>query len=134
MDWERLDDVLSRVERAMLALSSGSGLKRPNIEAWRWDEPVITLTWLGADQLKRNIAVRALSEDEVTIEVNAWRDEDRDEGKARVRNWVHLPVRNMKVPNFDAELPEALRGAYATVSGWKRENLKSETFVTTGPI
>ena len=135
MDWDKLHEVLTRVEAAFRSLSSAAGINDPDIEVWRWDEPVVTLTWLGNEQIKRNIAVRALSEDEAMVEVNAWRDEDRDGGKVRVRNWAHQPIQNVKVKSFDTDLPVALRNAHQIVVGWKPSDLKSETtYQTTGSV
>jgi hypothetical protein len=134
MEWEKLDRVFGRVESALLGLSSKVGIEHPTIESWRWDEPVITLIWLGVDHVRRNIGIHAISEDEIKIEVNAWRDEDRDEGKARVRHWQHRQMRNLKVVNFEVELPGVLLEAYETVKKWQPVDLKQETFVTSGAV
>lgn len=134
MDWDRVDSVLDRVEPVLLSLAGRFHISQPGIERWRWDEPVITMRWRGADDLRRNIGVHVVSEDEVvTIEVNAWRDEDRDEGKARLRRWEHRPIRNLKITrdkSFDKDLDSALSEAYEIVTGLKVANLKRETPIT----
>jgi hypothetical protein len=129
MDWKRFDGILDVVETALLALSSRFHIKEPQIERWRWDTPIVTLAWLGAEHIKRNVGVRAVSESEVAVEVNAWRDEDRDDGKVRVRHWEHSSLGHIKVSDFESVLARHLEQAYFQVNGWKSANLKKETFL-----
>ena len=123
MDFAKLDKFLDDVQPLLLRLASEHALKQPAVERWRWDEPAVSLTWLGPENISRNM--RAVIDGEtLAAEVNAWQDEDEEGGRQRVRYWKYEHFGLMAVPVDRDQLWSRLEEAYRAVSSWKRNDLK----------
>lgn len=126
---KELDKILDDVEEAFLSLIIERKIRRATIERWRWDEPVITLSWVGADDISRN--AHALVEGNspaysLKIEVNAWRDKDRQEGDERVRHWQHKEIDLVSVSDDMILLRQALGKGYSIVANWTEQDLQRQ--------
>lgn len=137
-NYDELDGILNNVEQFIPPLVTQYELTQVSIERWRWDEPVITLSWVGGDDISRNIHALVTegssSTYELAVEINAWQDEDREEGKVRVRNWYHEEVERCSVPPNGHELQEILNTACMKVIGWTRETLTEQTHVASRAV
>lgn len=133
VNYEELDGILDTVEEVFLALTVELGLKQTSIERWRWDEPVITLTWVGSDDISRNIHALIIPEGsfpyKLLVEGNAWQDKDEVEGRIRVRKWQHVEI-DREVSPDRSELRRAIDKAYSKVSEWRStEDLKGKAYL-----
>ena len=117
-------------EEVILSLTSEYKLKQASIERWRWDEPIITLTWADSDHISRNINVLIILEEpppyRLLVEGNAWQDTDRAEGKIRVRHWQHTEIDSVWLP----QTLEAIDEAYFKVSKWSIDDLTRKEHLT----
>lgn len=136
VDYAGLDAILDTLEELLSPFTNN--LNRASIERWRWDEPVMTLTWVGSDQVARNIHALIVEKAPysegrtVEVEVNAWRDEDSEDGQARVRKWRH---QNMGAVSTDdvPKLRSTLTQALDVVSRWNLEDLQNGVHLTPDP-
>jgi len=142
VNYEELDGILDTIEELFSSLAERyeHRLAQVSIERWRWDEPVITLTWVGSDDIRRNIHALIVHEGsypyELLLEANAWEDRDLEEGKITVRNWRHDKVGRVQIPFQRSELQKTVNEAYSTVSSWSGQDLKEQTHLapwTAGP-
>lgn len=130
-NYEEIDKILSAVEEVFLSLAAKHKLKQVNIERWRWDEPVITLAWVGDDSISRNIHALIRPEGsyfyKLLVEINAWQDEDREGGKMRVRHWQRKEVGQF--PPQKANIEQAVNEGYMEASRLSKTEMK-ETLLT----
>jgi len=130
IDYEEIDNILNKVEEVLLSLTSEYKLKQASIERWRWDEPVITLTWTDSDHISRNINALIIPEGPLSyrllVEGNAWQDTDAAEGKIRVRHWQHTEIDTAWLP----QPLDAIDEAYSKVSKWNIDDLKRKEHLT----
>lgn len=131
VNYDELDGVLNKIEPMILRLAGAYELKQASTERWRWDEPVITLTWAASDDISRNIHALITDDDGLLVEVNAWRDEDGEEGRVRVRSWQHEEIGRIIAPWLPAQVQSTLESAYSKVSGWGTKNLTKRTLLST---
>jgi hypothetical protein len=143
--YQELNAVLDIVQESFTSLVEREGLTQASIEKWRWDYPVITLTW-AADGVNRNINVLAASSHEgefpsrisepvvEIVEVNAWRDLDEDE-TTRIRHWRHEVIMREAKAGRDYEqfdlLDRSIRLAYKVVSGFTENDFDQKTLLNT---
>ncbi len=137
IDFERLSKVLDISEGAFVSLMEKYNLPA-YIERWRWDEPVITLTWLdfSDDYIYKNMHALIIIEGNemiMEIEVNAWRD--TDEEKKRVRYWKHEKVGQETLDESKPEkvlepIKKLVFKGYSRVSKWSKEDLKNEHIIS----
>ena len=132
--FETIDGILDLVHRALTSLMDEYKLTGATVERWRWDQPVITLSWMGQDQTRLNIHgvvvdangeplgvdAAATSSSMLRIEANAWRDQDIEDGKRRVRNWIHKDLGVVGTDKVASRVSEA----YSEASGWGVDDLK----------
>lgn len=130
MDYEKLDTILSKVEEIVSQFARERQLEEATIERWRWDEPVVTLRWVGRDTLGRAIHARIVNPDaplELLVELNAWQDEDREEGTVRMRKYHHDDkVGHVPIDLVAEQLAGKLDKAYSTLESCKVDDLKQE--------
>lgn len=130
IDYEEIDNILNKVEEVLLSLTSEYKLKQVSIERWRWDEPVITLTWTDSGHISRNINALIILEGpspcRLLVEGNAWQDTDEAEGKIRVRHWQHTEIDSVWLP----QTLEAIDEAYSKVSKWSTDDLTRREHLT----
>jgi len=134
VNYEELDRILDTVEEVFSSLANQYGyyeLKHWSTERWRWDEPVITLTSVGRDDVNRNIHALTIQEGsypyELLVEINAWQDEDEAEGEIRMRKWQHAKVGRVQIPLDTEQLEGMIRKAYDNVSRWREGKLARKT-------
>ncbi len=141
--YKELDAILDIVQELFTAIVEREGLQQVSIERWRWDYPVITLTWATGD-MNRNINVllgyaqndgllSASSEPIIeTVEVNAWKDSDAADG-TRVRNWRHAMIVRKAKAGRDQEhlelLERSIQLAYKEVSNFAENQLDRKTVI-----
>lgn len=134
MNYEELDRILDTVEEVLLSLANEYKLKQASIERWRWDEPVITLTWVGSDHISRNIHALITQEGfspyKLLVEGNVWQDKDEAEGKIRVRHWQQAEVDSVQVPLDMPQLRRAIGEAHSKVSKWSTGDLERKAHLT----
>lgn len=131
-NYEEIDKILSVVEEVFWSLAGKHKLKQVNIERWRWDEPVITLAWVGDDSISRNIHALIRTEasyfGKLLVEVNAWQDEDREGGKMRVRHWKRKEVGQFS-PEKD-NIEQAVNAGYMEASRLSKTEMKETLLLT----
>jgi hypothetical protein len=135
MEFGEVDKLLNDVEPVLIQLAGKYLVRQPTIERWHWDEPDLTLSWIGLDGIHRNI--HAIVENGLTsilVEVNAWRDEDMEEAKTRVRRWWNTDIGVIRISDrryLKAEdLNKTIDIAFQTVVSWDKGNLKYQTFIS----
>jgi hypothetical protein len=141
--FKELDALLEAIRTIFVLLIQRESLKEESIEKWRWDYPVITLTWV-ADRMNRNINVLAGYSQEngylsttpepiiEVVEVNVWKDVDESEG-IRVRNWRHeVIVRKAKAGRVQDRLElieRSIQLAYKEASHITDDQLDRKTII-----
>lgn len=129
--YEKLDRALDQVEELLMDLAYKMLLAfGAATDRWRWDEPGITLTW-EAEGVGRNIHIVIVDETEMKlkIEINAWQDQDIQEGNKRVRHWQNAVISEGVEPEY---LRDYVHKAYEAVSGWNKEALKRKAVLSAG--
>lgn len=116
------DSILGEVETHLKILATKKAIPGATLERWRWDEPDITLAWHLGD-LGRNIHVLVVGESDssLLVEVNAWWDEDLEDGKVRVRHWDNRKVAD-GVLSHEVKY-DLFEEAYNIVSAWEKYKL-----------
>lgn len=129
---EELDTILSRAGEVLSALAEENDLHHANVEHWRWDVPAVSLSWLAADDIGRNVLARVCPglRPEVEVESNAWSDLATSEG-GDVRQWQHKRVGSFPIGADPAMLRDLLANALFVASAWKPEDLKRSELLTT---
>lgn len=141
--YKELDAILDAVQELFTAIVEREGLVQSSIERWRWDYPVITLTWV-ASGINRNINVllgyvqddgllSPSSEPVIeVVEVNAWKDRDVADGN-RVRNWRQAIIVRKAKTGRDQErlelLGRSIQLAYKEVSSFTENQLDRQTVI-----
>lgn len=124
-DGQKLNEALNIVEGFLLRLKADNQLLGTSIERWRWNEPSITLAW-SKEIVEHNIHAHIVDKEfmGLQIEVNSWLDEDREEGKVRVRHWKHQVISERIGLN---EMEYGLfQKAFKIVSMWSQRMLKDK--------
>jgi hypothetical protein len=124
--YDVLAEILDIVQNALVELLTSKNLRRPSIERWRWDQPVVTLSWVAPDYIDRNINAMVLHDTTnpsvLHIEANAWKDDSVGIPYRSVRLWKHLDAGDVPVSlhskpiTLDSRrLRELINVAYNTV-------------------
>lgn len=126
MGFVELEKILSRVEEVFLDFAAQSRLRGVRIERWRWDEPDITLTWVDPDNISRSIhaVIEQGPPSTLELEVNAWQDEEGEEGKIRIRHWKHSNIARLKIPYELEYLSDAVKQGFGQVGSWTKSSLE----------
>lgn len=123
-DYDAFKWVLDVVRSCFFALHAGPA----DEERWRWDAPVITLSWSNEkDRITRNLNGLVLGEMRPTgvqVEANAWYDV-RYKGKL-VRHWQHFPAGRVDSLE-EAEISPLVSSAYHMAVKCSKKQIKNET-------
>lgn len=137
---EEINKILDEVQGVFHTLLSEKPdeLKQPAIERWRWDEPGITLTWIGPDHIGRNIHASVAAPNDyrprLEIQVNAWKDEDQGpEGMTSGRRWRHDPVDIIDIPFEMGPLRKVVKEGYSKVAAWNVKFLNKQAVLAPSP-
>lgn len=125
MSFEELDKILDNVEAAYTSLVTRKNMSA-SIERWRWDQPIITLSWTSADFISRNIHAYVREDRELLTEVNAWYDEDLSHN-GRVRHWKHKTTDSLPISADSEQIDQAITSAFDQMSRWGKKDLSDRT-------
>ncbi len=136
-DYEKLNEILDEVQTNFALLLVQQRLRRASIERWRWDQPAITLSWIGGDDVNRNMNALIVEHGPLptglSIEVNAWKDKVLDTGRM-MRLWNHRATGRLSLPVQPNQLVELVQLAYNMVAQWSLSDLTEEEPISTWPF
>jgi hypothetical protein len=140
---EELNALLELVQKLFATLIEREGIQQSSIERWRWDYPLITITWI-THGINRNINVLvAYSQEDIylaipaepvieAIEVNVWKDSDEAD-RTRVRRWRHERVEckaKALSDQYSLQLLErSIQLAHKVASSFTEDQLDAETVI-----
>lgn len=130
VDADKLDEMFDEVHRIYVAdLIEERGLVDARIERWRWDEPVIAVTWIDRDRGWIAKSLRCVANRDAAstfnVQIDAWLDEDVEPtGLGRVRRWCYdVTAAGIAVdPRLD-RLRYAIKDAFERVTPLTKEDL-----------